>query len=159
MPSTSSLLETLRAHPFLEDMAPAHIEKLASIAAEVNFHANDLVFRDGDGKDFFYLILSGWLALEIQAPGRTHRIGTVCEGEALGWSTALPKSRKYFQVRALKPVTALAFKGQQLREMWDADCRLGYDMMLRLLAVVAERLRDTQIQVLDLFGDTQPHED
>jgi CRP-like cAMP-binding protein len=140
-------------------MSESHIEKLAPIAGEVSFSANELVFRDGDGKDFFYLILAGWLALEIHAPGRTYRIGTVCEGEALGWSTALPKTRKYFQVRALKPVTALAFPGQKLRDLFDADFRFGYDMLHRLLAVVAERLRDTQIQLLDVFGDSQPPED
>jgi CRP-like cAMP-binding protein len=146
----------ISTHPFLKGFTPEQIEKIASIAKVVNFDADHLIFREGDGSDYFYLILEGWVVLEIHAPGRTYRIQTLVEGDELGWSAALPKSRKYFQARALKKVTAVAMQGAALRELWEQDCKLGFLFARGLLGTVAERLRDTQIQLLDVFGSSQP---
>jgi CRP/FNR family transcriptional regulator, cyclic AMP receptor protein len=156
MPTSTSLSELLNSHPFLEGFTPDQIEKISTIAEIVHFDANHLIFREGDGSDQFYLLTDGWVVLEIHGPGRTYRIQTLKEGEELGWSAALPKSRKYFQARALKPVTAVALSGERLRAMWDQDCKLGFQFMRRLLGTVAERLRDTQIQLLDVFGASKP---
>jgi CRP/FNR family transcriptional regulator, cyclic AMP receptor protein len=156
MPIATSLSEMLSLHPFLHGFTPEQIEKVASIAQIVHFEPDHLIFREGDGADFFYLIVEGWVVLEIHGPGRTYRIQTLQEGDELGWSAALPKSRKYFQARALKRVTAVALPGEALRALWDQDCKLGFLFTRGLLGTVAARLRDTQIQLLDVFGSSQP---
>lgn len=156
MPIATSLSEMISTHPFLKGFTPEQIETVASIAKVVHFDADHLIFREGDGSDYFYLVTEGWVVLEIHAPGRTYRIQTLVEGDVLGWSAALPKSRKYFQARALKKVTAVAMSGEALRALWEQDCKLGFLFAKGLLGTVAERLRDTQIQLLDVFGNSQP---
>ena len=90
-----------------------------------SFDRDQIIFREGDASSFFYLILSGKVALEVTALGRTVRVQTVSDGEALGWSSVLPSEGKHFQARALGAVRALVFDGARLRELCEEDCSLG----------------------------------
>jgi CRP-like cAMP-binding protein len=57
-----------------------------------------------------------------------------------------------FQARALTPVSALAFEGEQLLASFKADPTFGLALMLRLMGVVSERLRATRVQLVDLYS-------
>jgi CRP/FNR family cyclic AMP-dependent transcriptional regulator len=147
-----SLIEAIQNHPFVTGFRPQHLEKLAELAHEARFDRDRIIFREGDASSFFYLILSGKVALEVTALGRTVRVQTLGEGEELGWSSVLPSEGKHFQARALGSVKALVFDGARLREACEEDCSFGYALMRRLLAVVAERLQATRVQLLDLYS-------
>lgn len=146
-----SIGEMLHSHPFVEGFSERILEKLGAIAREVEFAADEIIFQEGDGKDTFYLIVSGSVALEIKGPARTLRVQVLSEGEEIGWSSALPHSRKYFQARALKRVRALAFEGADLRALCEEDFELGYRFTHSLLGVVAQRLHVTQLQLVDVL--------
>lgn len=149
---TVNLVELLRQHPFLHGFEEKHLEKLADLTHEVKFSRDRIIFREGDASSFFYLILSGKVALEVTALGRTLRVQTLAEGESLGWSSVLASEGKHFQARALGPVRALVFDGARLRESCETDPAFGYRLMLRLLDVVAGRLQATRIQLLDMYS-------
>ncbi len=147
-----NLAEAIQNHPFVKDFRPQHIEKLAELAHEARFERDRVIFREGDESSFFYLILSGKVALEVTALGRTVRVQTLGEGEELGWSSVVPSRGKHFQARALGSVKALVFDGARLREACEDDCSFGYALMKRLLAVVASRLQATRVQLLDMYS-------
>ena len=50
------------------------------------------------------------------------------------------------------PTHAIAFDGACLRGKCEADPALGYDLMKLLAAVFVERLQDTRLRLLDLYG-------
>lgn len=150
------LVEVLKAHPFLEDFRPEHIEKLAGMASQVSFEADQTIFREGDESSFFYLLLDGKVALETRAAGRTLRIQTLQAGDELGWSSVLHPVRKQFQARTLEPVKALAFDGARMLDACDSDCSFGYALMRRVLGIVAERLQATRMQLLDVYRPGGP---
>jgi CRP-like cAMP-binding protein len=152
---TTKTLPELHAHPFVEnELQPQHIEKLRALAREVRFEPDQIVFREGDECHDFYLIVSGrvGLEMEIKGPARTLRVHTLTAGDELGWSALLMGSGKHFQARALGAVEALAFDGGALLAACKADPSFGYALMHRLLAVVAERLQATRLQVLDSYS-------
>lgn len=144
-------VQTLVRHPFTEEFRPTDVEKLAAMASEVSFAKNDVIFREGDVSSFFYLILSGTVALEVTAPGRTVRISTLCTGDELGWSSLTPGHTKQFLARALEEVRALAFDGARLLNAGNEDCAFGLVLTRAMLNVVARRLHATRIQLLDLY--------
>ncbi len=152
MVATTMLAEVLHSYPELAELAPPQLEKLGEMARDVRFQAGDVIFREGDGRNDFYLIVSGAVALEIRAASHTIRIETLMNGEELGWSAALPDSKKHFQARALKNVRALAFEGERLREYCDEDPEFGFKFTRWMLNVVAQRLQATQLQLLDMYG-------
>jgi CRP-like cAMP-binding protein len=150
--ATNQVTAALASHPFLEGLDPAHLEKLAALAFEVNFEPDQLIFREGDPSSFFYLILSGKVALQIPMVGRVVTIQTVGAGEELGWSSLLDQVNKQFQARCIESVTALAFDGPRVIATCEQDHEFGFIILRKVLATVAERLRNTRLQVMDIYG-------
>ena len=146
---TESVVAMLQRHPFVEEFQSDHVEKLATLATRVRFDRDQIIFREGDECSDFYLIVSGLVALEIAAPGHTFRVQTLAAGDELGWSALLMGRGKHFQARTLERVDALALEGGELLAACSADTHFGYALMQRLLAVVAERLQATRLQLLD----------
>lgn len=145
-------LAMLRSHPFVAGFEPRHVERLAKLARLEHFDREVVLFHEGDESSQFYLIVSGMVSLEMAAPDHTIRVQTLFSGDELGWSAILTGRGKYFQARTLEPVDALAFEGAQLLEACREDPEFGFALMQRLLAVVAERLSATRLQVIDTYS-------
>src|SRR6266487_379753 len=82
-----TVLAMLRHHPFVAEFEPRHLEKLATLAKEIRFERDQILFREGDECSEFYLIVTGLVALEIAAPGHTFRVQTLFAGDELGWAS------------------------------------------------------------------------
>ncbi len=151
MTAQTSTQTLLARHPFTFGMGGPAIEKLASLARNVGFARNEVIFREGDDIHDFFLVVSGRVALEIVSEGVAHRVHTLSAGDELGWSAVLMGQGKYFQARALEQVGALAFDGGELLALCESEPAFGFKLMHRLLAVVAERLQATRLQLLDTY--------
>src|SRR3982750_655114 len=101
-------------HPFTERFWPERGARLASMASEAHFAPGELIFQEGDHSSFFYLLVSGNVALEVVSPGRPVRVATLLAGDVLGWSSITGDNGKQFQARALEPVHAVALDGARL---------------------------------------------
>jgi CRP-like cAMP-binding protein len=149
---TTELLAVLEGHPFVAEFKPSHTARLAAMAQQVHFDAEQVIFHEGDDYSVFYLLGEGMVALELEVPGHVLRVQTLYAGDELDWSAVLPHAGKHFQARALTPVTALAFEGEQLLSSFKGDPEFGLAFTLRLIGVVSERLRATRVQLLDLYS-------
>jgi len=149
---SQSLLRALEGHPFVFDFSPEHRTRLAALAKEVHFEPDEVIFREGDDYSVFYLLGKGMVALELEVPGHVLRVQTLYAGDVFDWSALLPHAGKHFQARALDAVTALAFEGDQLLASFRADPQFGLAFMLRLMGVVSERLRNTRLQLVDIYS-------
>jgi|SRR5581483_11302974 len=145
--------EILREVPFFWGLESDHLELIAGCGANVAFKADDLLFRDGDPAETFYIVRHGSVALETFVPARgPFTIETLEEGEIIGWSWLFPPYRWHFDARALSLVRATAFDGACLRRKCGSDPRLGYELMTRFAQVVIERLQWTRMRLLDVYG-------
>jgi len=149
---SQNLLDVLQKHPFVAEFRPEHTARLAALARQVHFDAGQVIFHEGDEFSVFYLLGDGMVALELEVPGHVLRVQTLYAGDELDWSAVLPHAGKHFQARALTPVAALAFEGEQLLASFKADPEFGLAFMLRLMGVVSERLRATRLQLLDMYS-------
>ena len=141
-----------RSHPFAADFRPEHTARLAALAKQVHFAAGQVIFHEGDDYSVFYLLGDGMVALELEVPGHVLRVQTLHAGDELDWSAVLPHAGKHFQARALTPVTALAFEGDELLASFKSDPEFGLAFMLRLMGVVSERLRAARVQLVDMYS-------
>lgn len=132
------LLATIHEDSFLEGLDPHHVHKLAGLALEAQFDPGHVIFHEGDLRNRLYVILTGTVALKTDSEGAS--IQVLQAGDALGWSALLDGAHRQFEARCLSPMRALAFEGEELLKMFDADPRLGYAVMRRLLGVLAVRL-------------------
>jgi len=146
------LRAALRAHPFLEGLAPEQIDALLPRARLLDVPAGTLMAREGDPADCFHLLLEGRVAIEMQTPmGGPMRLQTVGPGETLGWSWLLSPQRRQFDLRAVEPARLVAVDAETARAACAADRELGFVVLQRLLAVVARRLTATRLQLLDVY--------
>lgn len=151
--STRSIEEIIGALPSFDGLTPAQLELIAGCGRTAGFEANEVIAREGDPANAFYVIRHGRVALEVAAPGRGElMIETLGEGAIVGWSWLFPPYRWTFDVRALQPVRAIAFDGACLRGKCEADNELGYELMKRFAATMLDRLQTTRLRLLDLYG-------
>jgi len=143
----------LRETPLFNGLAPADLELIAGCGANIRFRPEEMLFRDGDEANTFFLLRHGTVALETYIPSRgSVTIETIDAGEVVGWSWLFPPYRWHFDARALSLVRATVFDGACLRGKCEADPRLGYQLMSRFAQVAIERLQWTRLRLLDVYG-------
>lgn len=159
MNQTPDLITELREIPWLEELDDKHLENLVSIAHVRTVGAAEELFREGGIEQFMYIVLDGRIALEMFVPNRGRvRIFTVEPTEIVGWSCVMPVAHRIATAKAVLPSRLMAFEGQKLRELCDADHELGYFLMLHLATVITQRLMVTRLQLLDMFAHPSPQE-
>jgi len=150
----SSVLRLMIAeHPFFHGMDVQFLELLSHRATEKRFETGDLLVEEGGVADAFHLLEHGKVALEVAAPDRPRRtIQTIGRGEVLGWSWLVPPYRWAFDARALKPTHSVVLDAEVLRRALASHPESGYKFLMRLLPVIAQRLENTHLQLLDIHG-------
>jgi CRP/FNR family transcriptional regulator, cyclic AMP receptor protein len=142
MEVTASVLDGQR---FLNGLRAEQLDALAATASEVMFPAGHRIFADGGYGGGFWLIESGYVALDVQVPGeRPVIIGTVGIGSLLGWSWLLPPYQWAFGAVCVTGVRAIEFRAAAVRECCAADPDLGHELTRRMFQVLAQRLQDTR---------------
>lgn len=140
-------------HPFFQGIEAPLIQEASRLATERRFDTGEAIVRDGDPAAWFYLVYHGKIALEIASAEKPHlTIQTIGPGEVLGWSWLVPPYLWHLDARALKPTVTLAIDAPAFRQVLAAHPEQGYRFLERLLAIVAQRLENTQIQLLDIHG-------
>jgi CRP-like cAMP-binding protein len=141
----------LEVHSFTRSFWPEHQARLAAMASDAHFESGEFLFREGDHSSFFYLLVSGSVALEVVTPGRPVRVATLYAGDALGWSSIGHDDTKQFQARALEPVQAIAFDGARLMHACEQDYAFGFALMRAMNGLLSTRLHSVRAQLIDLF--------
>ena len=91
----------LANHPFLRVLPPVHLDALANAAMRRNFTADELIFREGDPANRFYLIQRGHVEVDWRdANGELVPVERLGPGETLGWSWLFPPYHTHFEARA-----------------------------------------------------------
>src|SRR4051812_46510052 len=102
------------SHPLLQSLQPAHVETLLHGAVPVEFDAEQIILKQGDYADKFYLIHHGKIVLECHTRDGDLLVETLGNNEVLGWSWLFAPFTSHFQARALETTTALQLNAPRL---------------------------------------------
>lgn len=105
--NSSDLEKDVAAIPFLRGLSARHIAILAACAGRSRFKENQIIFRQGEAADRFYLIEGGMV--ELESASRGILAGSISSGGALGWSWLFPPYQWQFTARALRETSAIIF--------------------------------------------------
>lgn len=142
----------LSEHPFLKGLDQKHLQLITGCASNVRFDAGQIIFREGEEADQFYIIRQGKVALQIYTPGRgSIIIDTLTDGDILGWSWLIPPYQWRFDAVATELTRAIALDGKCLRNKCEADHNLGYELLKRFSSIVDSRLESTRIRLVDMY--------
>src|SRR4051812_40998051 len=84
------LLAEVEQHPFLSGLNPEYWDLLAGCAMKSHFNPGQLIFREGDPANRFYLLIKGKVVLESTQNTKITQIQTIGANEVLGWSWLFP---------------------------------------------------------------------
>jgi len=130
------------AHPFLQGFKPEHLEILAANALPAHFEAAEVIFREGEMANRFYLITQGAIVLETYTKDKGGAlVDKIGAGDVLGWSWLFPPYYWRMDARAVEPTNAIFFYGTRLRQEAEQDHDLGFELMRRVAAVAIQRLQ------------------
>jgi len=135
----TSMTARLARHPFLAGLNRSQLAMLADCATTVQFQKEQVIFREGDRADRFYLIETGKVDLESSGG-----LGD----PMLGWSWLFPPHVWTFTARAVEPTTAIFFDGAILQEYCEKDHSFGYEFLKRMNLVMYQRMQATRSKTL-----------
>jgi CRP/FNR family cyclic AMP-dependent transcriptional regulator len=138
-------------HPFLAGLNRTQLTLLADCAISIRCRPGDVILREGDRADRFFLIETGKVVLESGIDdGETVVVDTIGAGDLLGWSWMFPPYAWQFTARAVAPTRAVFFAGPVLREYCELDHSLGYELLKRMTAVMTRRMQNARHKMLGI---------
>jgi CRP/FNR family transcriptional regulator, cyclic AMP receptor protein len=153
MGTITEIKDYLPEHPFFKGLDPDLIEFLAGCARNVHFKEGEILFREGDKADTFYVIRRGRVAIQVHNPAGGGMIfDTADAGDVVGWTWLVPPYKWVFDASASEETSAVAFDGECLRGKCEADPAVGYALMNRVMLVMYDRLQAARMRLLDLYG-------
>ena len=143
-------------HPFLAGMDPTQLALLTDCAMVSHFKPGQIILREGEIANRFYLIETGKVVLESgESFGDPVVIETIGAGDLLGWSWMFSPYTWHFTARAIEPTEAIFFYGTILREYCERDPSLGYDLFKRMAPVMLRRLQAARKKMLAIHARTE----
>jgi len=138
-------------HPFLAGMNRSQVALLTDCAMAVHFEKGQIIFREGEMANRFYLIETGKVVLESSERfGNPVIIDMIGPGDLLGWSWMFPPYTWRLTARAVEPTSAIFFYGTILREYCERDCSLGYQLFKRMAPVMIKRMQAARRKMLGI---------
>lgn len=152
MSPVRTLTQELVEHPFFAGLPEEALALVAGCAANRHLHPGDVLIREGEPADAFYVVRRGRVAVETRTPTGTAVLDTARDGDVVGWSWLVPPYRWTFDARATGETSVIAFDGECLRDKCLADPALGYALLQRVVGVMSDRIQSARIRLLDLYG-------
>ena len=149
-----TIAQYLPEHPFFAGLDTATTDLLAGCAVNIHLPADEFLFREGTPADHFYLVRHGRIAIEVRTPGPAMVLDTVEDGDVVGWSWVVPPYVWTFDGRASIDTSAVAFDATCLRVKCLANPLLGYDLMMRFVRLMNQRLQSARVRLIDMYGGT-----
>ncbi len=144
--------DALNRHAFCRGLSEGQVGALARLASEVTFPENEVILEEGQRSASFYLLLSGSVTVELRTPQYAISVQALEPGSVFGWSALLNDQDTLFRVRAREATTALRIDGAAFQALCRQDPPLGFEILYRVLRVVAGRVRSTEARFAEMCG-------
>ncbi len=147
-------ISLIGAQQFLHGLPAAYVAPLATAACQVHLPARHRLFDEGGTADRFWLIDAGQVALDVLVPGRGRIvIEMLGRGDVIGLSWLQQPYQWRYGAITTQPMHAIEFDARAVRAACDRDPAVGYALVTRFTAVVAQRLQATRARLLAAHAD------
>lgn len=148
--TTQSLEDLLSRHPLFTDLPHEYSAVLLESAREVVYEPGQVIFREGDTADGFFLVLEGKVVLEaFNIQYGSTPVQELEAGEVFGWSVLVPPHRWRLDARAAERTRLAVLDGEQLRLACEKDPGLGYALLQRFAMILDQRLQAVRRQLVE----------
>ena len=134
-------LKELKKIVLMRHLTDAMLEGLQPHIDILNFAEGEVIFKEGDTADQFYLLKKGKVLLEKKMSEKiTLYFGAVKEGYSFGWSAMLDGGSYTSYAICAEPCEVFSLRRSIILDRMDKDHDMGYIFTQRLLRVIKARL-------------------
>ena len=148
--NNQTIAEYLSAHEFFSELSGDVIKLLCESVNTLDFKKGEILFRQGEHADKFYVVRNGCISVQIPAiMGPTLEVQTLSTGRILGWSWLIPPYQWRFQAKAEEDSTLLQFDGAAILARCEQEPKIGYELLKKFATLMAERLEASRQKLMD----------
>ena len=137
----TALADRLRAFSFFAGFPQENLWHLSRRMHERTLEADEAIFREGDQRHLFGIIVSGSVAIEKGRGERVQRLATLGVGEALGEGILLDDSPHGTSARTLERTELAYLEVADIQEILKERATLYAALVARAARAISERLR------------------
>jgi CRP-like cAMP-binding protein len=138
--------------PLFQGLTPDQVAQLQPLFTPCEYSVDTTIFQQGEPAEHLYVVLTGEVVVMFKPEdGPALIVGRVQPGGVVGWSAAL-RSRNYTSAAlTCEETRLLRVSGADLRSICEQQPNIGQTLLDQLAGIIAERLRSTHPQVLELL--------
>lgn len=134
-------IDELKQIVMLTYLNDAMLENLAHITDVLTFDKDEVIFRQHDPAERFYMLRYGNVVLEQQITENiTACVGAVKPGYSFGWSAMIEDGIYTADAVCSETSEALSFKRSKIIKLFEQDPEMGLRLYQRLLVIIKKRL-------------------
>ena len=144
--------DLLKQFPLFEGFSDDQVDLLRPLFVPSECHASTVLFQQGEPASFFYLLISGEVAIHYKPDdGEEIVIARIKPGEMVGWSAVIGRRGYTSAAVCTEYSRLLRVRGADLQKMCIEHPETGNQFVDRMADVVAHRLESNHPQVLQLL--------
>jgi CRP-like cAMP-binding protein len=116
-------------------------DRLSQIIDVFKFDKDEILFKEGEPAERFYMLRSGNVLLEQRISEKvTACVGSVKPGFSFGWSAMVDNGVYTTEAVCIEPSEIYSFKRDKINKLFEQDPEMGFRMYQRLLEIIKKRL-------------------
>lgn len=146
--STDQAVKTLQLAGLVKGMSEDEIEALAKLAEEKEYPRGAIIIQEDSKSRDLYVICCGRISIRLTLPSMESKeeiVYTMRDGQIFGELALVDGSPRSATVRAEDDVTVIRFDFDGLSGLLDSSPRIGYFLMRNIAAIIAARVRNTNM--------------
>lgn len=155
--SLETVISSLGGIPLFSDLDQAELSEIVRIMLVLRFQDGEVVFREGDPGDAWYVIFEGhaevWKAMPSGPP---RRLSVLDMGDCFGEIAILDGSARSASVSASGPLTVFRFRRVAFDELLDQGSLAAHKLVGAMARQLARRHRSITHQLTELMDQAEP---
>jgi CRP/FNR family transcriptional regulator, cyclic AMP receptor protein len=145
-----STAEYLSEHDFFSGFDDGILKFLCDCSSEFAIKKGQILFRQGENADKFYVIRSGLISIQMPAiMGPSLEIQTLRKDQVLGWSWLISPYKWNFQAMPEEDSELLMFDGTAILARCDQEPKFGYELLKKFTVLMSKRLDVARQKMMD----------
>ncbi|GAB4291383.1 MAG: hypothetical protein Kow0090_04850 [Myxococcota bacterium] len=149
--------QRLEAFGLFVGLKPEHLIKIGSIAEEVSYKKNEILFKEGDPGDAIYLIEDGSVRISKDIPNVGEEALSILKiGSFFGEMNLITGKPRSADARANEKVNLIKIENERFKKLFAEDKDLAISVLWALSKILAERLHQQNEKYRALLAMTVP---
>ena len=143
--------EMLAEFDLFRDVSKDTLKETAAISETIKVKKDDFVFREGEKADKLHMLVSGSILLRVKLTSRPESVTVSFVNrphQTLGWSGVVAPNHYTASAICEDDSELLAIPSDKFMQILDKHTDDGYKVMLRITAIISDRLRNSRQALL-----------